>query len=107
MRGFKNFKGSDARCPSIHFLFYGDAYAILEGPTPNLTTASVSPTTIIHWFTCIIRKYQGQRKIDNWGAGGGHIFVFTECKNNRFQKKLIVQNTTYEYAPPLSIFCRP
>ena len=23
MRGFKNFKGSDARCPSIHFLFYG------------------------------------------------------------------------------------
>ena len=22
MRGFKNFKGSDARCPSIHFLFY-------------------------------------------------------------------------------------
>ena len=25
MRGFKNFKGSDARCPSIHFLFYGSA----------------------------------------------------------------------------------
>ena len=24
MRGFKNFKGSDARCPSIHFLFYDD-----------------------------------------------------------------------------------
>ena len=23
MRGFKNFKGSDVRCPSIHFLFYG------------------------------------------------------------------------------------
>ena len=22
-----------------------------------------------------------------------HIFVFTDCKNNRFQKKLIVQNT--------------
>ena len=22
MHGFKNFKGSDARCPSIHFLFY-------------------------------------------------------------------------------------
>ena len=22
MRGFRNFKGSDARCPSIHFLFY-------------------------------------------------------------------------------------
>ena len=28
--------------------------------------------------------------------GGGadiHIFVFTDCKNNRFQKKLIGQNT--------------
>ena len=25
MRGFKNFKGSDARCPSIHFLFYDPA----------------------------------------------------------------------------------
>ena len=23
MCGFKNFKGSDARCPSINFLFYG------------------------------------------------------------------------------------
>ena len=24
MRGFRNFKGSDARCPSIHFLFYDE-----------------------------------------------------------------------------------
>ena len=31
-----------------------------------------------------------------WGGGGGadiHIYVFTHHKNNRFQKKLIVQNT--------------
>ena len=28
-----------------------------------------------------------------------HIFVFTDLKNNRFQKKLIVQNTIYEYSP--------
>ena len=30
------------------------------------------------------------------GGGGGadiHIYVFTHHKNNRFQKKLIVQNT--------------
>ena len=30
------------------------------------------------------------------GGGGGadiHIFVFTDHKNNRFQKKLITQNT--------------
>ena len=29
MRGFKNFKGSDARCPSIHFLFYGEDVKLL------------------------------------------------------------------------------
>ena len=28
MRGFKNFKGSDARCPSIHFLFYALVAAV-------------------------------------------------------------------------------
>ena len=39
---------------------------------------------------------QWRKKIDNWGGGGGgniHIFVFTDLKNNRFQKKLIMQNT--------------
>ena len=30
MRGFKNFKGSDARCPSIHFLFYAPDTTILQ-----------------------------------------------------------------------------
>ena len=35
---------------------------------------------------------QGDRKLDNWGADI-HIYVFTHYKNNRFQKKLIVQNT--------------
>ena len=30
MRGFKNFKGSDARCPSIHFLFYAHGIAVPE-----------------------------------------------------------------------------
>ena len=33
---------------------------------------------------------QGRRKIDNWG--GGHIFMFTDCKNDRFQKKLMMHN---------------
>ena len=29
------------------------------------------------------------------GGGGAHIhiFVFTDCKNNRFQKKLMMHNT--------------
>ena len=33
-----------------------------------------------------------------WG-GGGEGALFTDLKNNRFQKKLIVQNTIYEYSP--------
>ena len=40
-------------------------------------------------------KSQCRSKFDNWGGGGAHshIFVFTDHKNNRFQKKLITQNT--------------
>ena len=30
MRGFKNFKVFDARCPSIHFLFYDNNVRILN-----------------------------------------------------------------------------
>ena len=33
------------------------------------------------------------RKIDNWGGAHIHIFVFTDCKNNRFQRKLMMHNT--------------
>ena len=36
---------------------------------------------------------QRRRNIDNWGGADIHIFVFTDGKNNRFQKKLIGQNT--------------
>ncbi len=37
----------------------------------------------------------GRSIIGGGGGGGGniHIFVFTDLKNNRFQKKLIMQNT--------------
>ena len=39
-------------------------------------------------------KSQCRSKFDNWGWGAHiHIFVFTDHKNNRFQKKLITQNT--------------
>ena len=39
-------------------------------------------------------KSQCRSKFDNWGGGAHiHIFVFTDHKNNRFQKKLITQNT--------------
>jgi hypothetical protein len=31
---------------------------------------------------------QGRRKVDNGGGGADiHIFMFTDCKNNRFQRK--------------------
>ena len=33
MRSFKNFKGSDSRCPSIHFLFY--AIIVADGDDYN------------------------------------------------------------------------
>ena len=38
MRGFKNFKGSDARCPSIHFLFYvhGVCHLDFGGSNPHV-----------------------------------------------------------------------
>ena len=40
--------------------------------------------------------WQGRSKLDNWGGGADiHIYVFTHHKNNRFQKKLIVQNTVF------------
>jgi hypothetical protein len=39
-------------------------------------------------------KSHCRSKFDNGGGGAHiHIFVFTDHKNNRFQKKLIMQNT--------------
>ena len=40
------------------------------------------------------RIKQWRRQRDNWGGGANiHIFVFTDHKNNGFQKKLMMQNT--------------
>lgn len=36
----------------------------------------------------------------------GQIFVFTECKNNRFPKKLSKEKQTYEYSPPWLSICQ-
>ncbi len=50
-------------------------------------------------------NFQWRRQNDNWGGGGGaniHISLLTDCKNNRFQKKLITQNTNILiFAPPI------
>ena len=40
-----------------------------------------------------IAVVQWRSQLDKWGGGGGTIFVFTDLKNNQFQKKLIMQNT--------------
>jgi hypothetical protein len=65
-------------------------------------------------FTCLKRRrkwpilynfHYGTRRgagISIIGGADIHIFVFTDCKNNRFQKKLIGQNTNiWISAPPI------
>jgi hypothetical protein len=49
----------------------------------------------------VLNGLQCRSKLDNWGPTHIHIFVFTDHKNNRFQKKLITQNTNiWIWAPP-------
>ena len=43
---------------------------------------------------------QGRLQNDNWRGGDIHIFVFTNCKNNRFQKKLMMQNANIWISAP-------
>ena len=57
---------------------------------------------------------QGHTRIDNWWGGGGggaviRIFMLANLKNNRFQKKVIGQNTNILIIVllQLSIFVRP
>ncbi len=55
--------------------------------------------TLCQYITVV----QWRRQNDNWGGGGAniHISLLTDCKNNRFQKKLITQNTNILiFAPP-------
>ena len=63
------------------------------------------------WF--YLTSGQGRSKLNNWGGRDDiHIFVFTDHKNNRFQKKSNEQNThIWISAPPpppqLSSLLRP
>ena len=69
-------------------------------------TLVIALLMIVYTYALYI-KLKGRRKVDNW-VGHIHIFVCTDCKNNRFQKKLIVQNTSIRIChpppPQLSIF---
>ena len=56
-----------------------------------------------HFAYASIKEWQEPWKVDNWEGGHIHIFMFTERKNNRFQKKLIIMWNMHEYmniAPP-------
>ena len=58
MRGFKNFKGSDARCPSIHFLFYAieQQFAPSAKLSIHLDKRSIAFSTnqlYIFFFSCL------------------------------------------------------
>ena len=71
-----------------------------------MCSASFSSNIMVHSLSYNLA--QRPRKIDNWGEAHVHIFVFTDCKNNRFQKKLMIHDTNiWICAPPfphLSIF---
>ena len=41
----------------------------------------------------------GVASVDNWRGASIHIFVFKDHKNSGSQKKLVTQNTIYEYSP--------
>ena len=48
----------------------------------------------IMYSRSVMLSVQWRRQRDNWGGGANiYIFVFTDHKNNEFQKKLIIQNT--------------
>ena len=38
----------------------------------------------------------GAASINNGGRGDIHIFMLTDCKDNRFQKKFIMQNLSFQ-----------
>ena len=44
-------------------------------------------------FDMFLPYQQGRSQLDDWEGADIHTYVFTHHKNNRFQKKLIVQNT--------------
>ena len=65
--------------------------------TPGETTL---PEYIVPGSPFESKHSHWRRQNDNWGANI-RIFVFTNCKNNRFQKKLIKQNAhIWIFAPP-------
>ena len=45
------------------------------------------PYKDVYYMNC-----RGSRRLIIWVGADIHIFVFTDCKNNRFQKKLMMPN---------------
>ena len=62
MRGFKNFKGSDARCPSIHFLFYDKVIVLcVVDLTVELTDLATEITKYANLRTHIRKNKQDNK----------------------------------------------
>ena len=54
------------------------------------------PYKDVYYMNC-----RGSRRLIIGGGGTDiHIFVFTDCKNNRFQKKLMMPNKNIRISPP-------
>ena len=45
------------------------------------------PYKDVYYMNC-----RGSRRLTIWVGADIHIFVFTDCKNNQFQKKLMMPN---------------
>ena len=132
MRGFKNFKGSDSRCPSIHFLFHGYCLHWVEQcciyePEPlynwmlvgfqNVIPTGCPLDCVVYLDTKILIRECRRSEQDSHSDLGrsiirtAHIYIFVytylDHENNRFQKNLIIQKTNIWICPPpcpLSIF---
>ena len=53
------------------------------------------PYKDVYYMNC-----RGSRRLIIWVGADIHIFVFTDCKNNRFQKKLMMPNKNIYQPPP-------
>ena len=86
MRGFKNFKGSDARCPSIHFLFYA--------------TSSLQKLEIVKQFTVAVQSGLSYSSMQ-WSKMWKH---FGQVK--LFVRRILTLETTsatFKYKPNIKV----
>ena len=85
----KSFSDQRKRIYLVNNIFEVWENANIELPGKNVVVTVISPRFVVS-------GYRGSRAVASSIIGGLadiRIYVFTHHKNNRFQKKLIVQNT--------------